>query len=103
MSEHDNKLEELFARNELDTDIDSEAFVALVHQRVVKQRRINSVLELCVYVPIALAAGTIVVIAPEVLVYPVQLIHEMLSSPVGAAAAALVTIGLAWWSWVEEV
>jgi hypothetical protein len=102
MKEQDNSLEQLFARHEPDTETDGEAFVTLVHQRVMKQHWTTRALELGMYTALAVASGTIVAVAPEVLVYPVQLLHELLSSPPGAGAAALGAIGLAWLSRFED-
>ena len=96
MNELDETLAQLFARDEPDPDC--EAFAAAVRRRVTTQRRRAKAVDLGLVATIAAVAVALLVLAPGALLYPVQLVPRLLSSPLGAIACVLATVGLSWWS-----
>jgi hypothetical protein len=96
MNELDDTLTQLFAQHE--PDADSEAFAAAVRRRVARQRMRARAVAICLAAAIVVGAATLVVLHPGVLLYPVQRLNELLSSPLGAIACVLGALGLSWWS-----
>jgi hypothetical protein len=96
MTELDNKLAQLFAQDEPTPD--REAFVAAVHKRVVWRRWGAKAAGVGLVAGVAVGAGAIALLTPELVLYPVRLAQSVLTSPLGASACALAAIGLSWWS-----
>jgi class 3 adenylate cyclase len=96
MNEVDDTLAQLFATPEPLED--GEAFAAAVHRRVARQRSVARAVEIGLVAAIAVAAGTLLVLVPETMLYPVQLLQRLLISPFGAVACVLGAVGLTWWS-----
>jgi hypothetical protein len=101
MNELDDTLAQLFAQGE--SLADNEAFAAAVRRRVARERRKAKAIEVGLVAAIAVTAGALVVLAPGALLYPMELLHRLLSSPLGAIACALGAVGLAWWTRFGEV
>jgi TRAP-type uncharacterized transport system fused permease subunit len=96
MNELDDTLAQLFAQDE--PDAASEAFAAAVRRRIARHRTRAKAVEIALAAAIVVGAGALIVLAPGVLLYPVQRLNELLSSPLGAIACVLGAIGLSWWS-----
>jgi hypothetical protein len=100
MNELDENLAQLFAREE--SLADDEAFAAAVRRRVASERRKGKAIRLGVAAATAVAAGALIAAAPAAVLYPLQLVPRLLSSPLGAVACVLCAVGLAWWSRFED-
>jgi hypothetical protein len=96
MNELDSDLLKLFAQDEADES--SDAFCTAVRQRVARQRIRNKAVKFGLIAAIAVAGAAVMVLAPEVALYPVQLVSRVLASPIAALACALGALGVAWWS-----
>ena len=96
MNELDDTLMELFAANE--PDADSDAFTAAVRRRVAARRRLAKAGNFGLVAAIAVAASALVILAPEAVLYPVNLLPRLVGPQVAAAVFLLGAVGLSWWS-----
>jgi len=102
MNDLDENLAQLFTDDE-ELGAQSDAFVAAVHRRVAQRRGVAKTLAACGIAAVAAAAVTLVTFAPAVVSYPGEEIARLLSSPVGALACLLASVGAAWWSRYGDV
>ncbi|HZF29728.1 MAG TPA: hypothetical protein VE907_11450 [Gammaproteobacteria bacterium] len=92
----DDTLAQLFFQDEPDTQ--SNAFTAAVRRRVARRRVLAKATRVVAVAALAAAAVALVVLVPEAIQYPVRELNRWLSSPFGAVACLLGTVGVAWWS-----
>jgi hypothetical protein len=99
MNALDGNLVQLIAQDEVRADdVDSEAFVAAVHNRVARRRFAAKTLAASGAAAVAICAGAIGLLAPEAALYPVKLVQDVITSPTGAVACVLGAIALCWWT-----
>ncbi|HET7131627.1 MAG TPA: hypothetical protein VFJ95_05230 [Gammaproteobacteria bacterium] len=96
MSDLDDTLLHLFAGEEPSGDY--EAFAAAVRRRVAARRRLANATKLGAVAALAVAAGALAVLAPGIVLYPVDLLPRALGPQAAAGASLLAAAGLAWWS-----
>jgi hypothetical protein len=96
----DKDLETLFAADE--PDVQHEAFRAAVRHRIATHQFVRTALAVGVVAVAAAGLAGLATFIPGAVLYPVELVTQVLSSPLGAGTAVVGAMGLTCWTTFVE-
>jgi hypothetical protein len=100
MNPLDDDLAKFFAADELGTY--DAAFGAAVRRRIATHRFARKALALGFVAAAAAGAVGVATLVPGAALYPVQLLNELLGSPLVALTAIAGAVGVTWWTTFVE-